>query len=179
MADVISSNHPDCLFINLSICLWKAYQQPSDLCNQLEDILTNFALNDHSLVSLELSFKDLISPEYEEPLATLTWSLIVHQDLRVRVCGGNFFHILLKHSTNDPQFIGGRILPGLVTLSSDQLPEAKASALPGLIHIISHIGDDALRERATFQMLETIQGTDSEIIIHRFLTTLSLYNPVT
>eukprot|EP00095_Tigriopus_kingsejongensis_P001846 maker-scaffold10_size831480-snap-gene-7.27 protein:Tk01846 transcript:maker-scaffold10_size831480-snap-gene-7.27-mRNA-1 annotation:"lish domain and heat repeat-containing protein kiaa1468 homolog" len=101
----------------------------------------------------------------------MAWSLVTDVDRSVRDFSGKLFVILAHEAIEDDTLIGGKILPGLVTLSSDQDETARISALPGL-GIIMAGSIDSLREKAVFQFLVSLEEGESARVFMAVLNVL-------
>ncbi|TRY74860.1 hypothetical protein TCAL_11211 [Tigriopus californicus] len=104
-------------------------------------------------------------------IAEMAWTLVTDQDRALRNFSGRIFEALVVEVIEDDDLIGNRILPGLVTLSSDPDELIRISALPGL-GVIMAGSMDALREKAAFQFLVSLEEGESAIVFLAVLAVL-------
>ena len=153
-----------------SSCLFPIYVE--SLLSKLEhskdfiENLQNFAIiySTHSqlnswpiLASIELIFsQNGDQQDNEDAIAELSWTLVVYPDSKVKILASQTLQSLaLKPGQGD--LVGHKILPGLVTLSSDPEPLVRASALMGLaLIVISQKSTTETREKAAFQLISFI-----------------------
>lgn len=127
----------------------------------------------HSTHSILFAIKSTLkeSRNIRVSMAEMAWTLVTDQDRALRNFSGKIFELLVVEVIEDDDLIGNRILPGLVTLSSDPDELTRISALPGL-GLIMGGSVDSLREKAAFQFLVSLEEGESPTVFLAVLAVL-------
>ncbi|KAL1248716.1 hypothetical protein QQF64_022034, partial [Cirrhinus molitorella] len=108
------------------------YNQEEDrklLVGFLEDVMTTLSLSHAPLDSLKASFVELgANPAYHELLLTVLWYGVVHTSALVRCTAARMFELLVK-GVNET-LVAQRVVPALITLSSDPEISVRISTIP-------------------------------------------------
>ena len=136
---------------------------PTDIADKLQDLAISYCTNpvlkswpiSTSIQVLVLNHSD---PGYRDAIAEMAWTLLVHPESSVKMIASMTLESLAQHQGDEGDLIGHKILPGLVTLSSDPDPEVRSSSLKGLAQVV--IGSSLMvmetREKAAFQLVSFI-----------------------
>ena len=136
-------------------------EAPEDIADKLQELAISYCTNPDldpwpisKAIELVIDIND--DPGYRDSIAELGWTLLVHPGSKVKILASlTLQHLALKQSQGD--LIGHKILPGLVTLSSDPDPNVRSSAFLGLSNvIISSNSSMETREKAAFQLVSFI-----------------------
>ncbi len=139
--------------------------QSGDIMDALNESTILHCENDWNKAPLIYSVQGLLDIQTEvnfrDAIAELAWALLVHQNPKVKCLAGTILQQLATSSSSaaevvesDDDLIGPKILPGLVTLSSDPDPSVRISAMQGLAHVVLSVRSTAeTREKAAFQLV--------------------------
>ncbi|XP_036891262.1 RAB11-binding protein RELCH isoform X7 [Sturnira hondurensis] len=95
----------------------------------LEDVMTLLSLSHAPLDSLKASFVELgANPAYHELLLTVLWYGVVHTSALVRCTAARMFELLVK-GVNET-LVAQRVVPALITLSSDPEISVRIATIP-------------------------------------------------
>ncbi|XP_007486914.1 RAB11-binding protein RELCH isoform X4 [Monodelphis domestica] len=95
----------------------------------LEDVMTMLSLSHAPLDSLKASFVELgANPAYHELLLTVLWYGVVHTSALVRCTAARMFELLVK-GVNET-LVAQRVVPALITLSSDPEISVRIATIP-------------------------------------------------
>uniref|UniRef100_A0A671MQT2 LisH domain and HEAT repeat-containing protein KIAA1468 homolog n=1 Tax=Sinocyclocheilus anshuiensis TaxID=1608454 RepID=A0A671MQT2_9TELE len=112
------------------------YNQEEDrklLVGFLEDVMTTLSLSHAPLDSLKASFVELgANPAYHELLLMVLWYGVVHTSALVRCTAARMFELLVK-GVNET-LVAQRVVPALITLSSDPEISCLLSTIHSSIH---------------------------------------------
>ena len=110
---------------------------PHDIADKLHELAVaynNSNLRTSSLsLAIELLVKNNLEAGVHDAIAEMAWTMLVHTNSKVKIMAS----LTLKYLAivqGEGDLIGHKILPGLVTLSSDLDPEVRASSLIGTLY---------------------------------------------
>ena len=84
-------------------------------------------------LAIDLLVKNNLEAGVHDAIAEMAWTMLVHTNSKVKIMAS----LTLKYLAivqGEGDLIGHKILPGLVTLSSDLDPEVRASSLIGTLY---------------------------------------------
>ena len=149
---------------------------PTDIADKLQELAisycTNPVLNSWPIsTSIQMLVLNHSDPGYRDAIAEMAWTLLVHPDSSVKIIASMTLESLAQHQGDEGDLIGHKILPGLVTLSSDPDPEVRSSSLNGLAQVIVSSKSSLMmetREKAAFQLVSFINAEhESAIGVHK------------
>ncbi|KAM4688480.1 RAB11-binding protein RELCH isoform 3-T3 [Discoglossus pictus] len=130
------------------------YNQEEDrklLVGFLEDVMTMLSLSHAPLDSLKASFVELgTNPAYHELLLTVLWYGVVHTSALVRCTAARMFELLVK-GVNET-LVAQRVVPALITLSSDPEISVRIATIPAFGTIMETVTQRELLERVKMQL---------------------------
>ncbi|GCB73903.1 hypothetical protein scyTo_0002985, partial [Scyliorhinus torazame] len=130
------------------------YNQEEDrklLVGFLEDVMTTLSLSHAPLDSLKASFVELgANPAYHELLLTVLWYGVVHTSALVRCTAARMFELLVK-GVNE-SLVAQRVVPALITLSSDPEISVRIATIPAFGTIMETVTQRELLERVKMQL---------------------------
>ncbi|XP_064641709.1 RAB11-binding protein RELCH homolog [Lineus longissimus] len=95
----------------------------------LQDLMCTLSLCHASLDSLKAAFKEICNnPSYHELLLTVLWDGVVHTSAQVRSTTAHLFEMLVKGLSE--HLVATRVVPALVTLSSDPEMSVRVATVP-------------------------------------------------
>ena len=148
--------------------------QNSRFCVQIKTVNQNkpFEVNSWPIsTSIQMLVLNHSDPGYRDAIAEMAWTLLVHPDSSVKIIASMTLESLAQHQGDEGDLIGHKILPGLVTLSSDPDPEVRSSSLNGLAQVIVSSKSSLMmetREKAAFQLVSFINAEhESAIGVHK------------
>ncbi|KAL4635136.1 hypothetical protein GN956_G14093 [Arapaima gigas] len=160
------------------------YNQEEDrklLVGFLEDVMTTLSLSHAPLDSLKASFVELgANPAYHELLLTVLWYGVVHTSALVRCTAARMFELLVK-GVNET-LVAQRVVPALITLSSDPEISVRISTIPAFGTIMETVTQKELLERVKMQLasfLEDPQYQDQHSLHTEIIRTLGRVGPNT
>uniref|UniRef100_A0A8D0BQ48 LisH domain and HEAT repeat-containing protein KIAA1468 n=1 Tax=Salvator merianae TaxID=96440 RepID=A0A8D0BQ48_SALMN len=145
----------------------------------LEDVMTMLSLSHAPLDSLKASFVELgTNPAYHELLLTVLWYGVVHTSALVRCTAARMFELLVKgvHET----LVAQRVVPALITLSSDPEISVRISTIPAFGTIMETVTQRELLERVKMQLasfLEDPQYQDQHSLHTEIIKTFGRVGP--
>ncbi|XP_041736117.1 RAB11-binding protein RELCH homolog isoform X2 [Coregonus clupeaformis] len=135
------------------------YSQDEDrklLVGFLEDVMTTLSLSHAPLDSLKASFIELgANPVYHELLLTVLWYGVVHTSALVRCTAARMFELLVK-GVNET-LVAQRVVPALITLSSDPEISVRISTIPAFGTIMETVTQKELLERVKMQLASFLE----------------------
>ncbi|XP_027030403.2 RAB11-binding protein RELCH homolog isoform X5 [Tachysurus fulvidraco] len=135
------------------------YNQDEDrklLVGFLEDVMTTLSLSHAPLDSLKASFVELgANPAYHELLLTVLWYGVVHTSALVRCTAARMFELLVK-GVNET-LVAQRVVPALITLSSDPEISVRISTIPAFGTIMETVTQRELLERVKMQLASFLE----------------------
>ncbi|KAJ8336724.1 hypothetical protein SKAU_G00379440 [Synaphobranchus kaupii] len=135
------------------------YNQEEDrklLMGFLEDVMTTLSLSQAPLDSLKASFVELgANPAYHELLLTVLWYGVVHTSALVRCTAARMFELLVK-GVNET-LVAQRVVPALITLSSDPEISVRISTIPAFGTIMETVTQKELQERVKMQLASFLE----------------------
>ena len=148
---------------------------PTDLADKIQDLAiaycTNPALNSWPIsTSIQSIISQNLDPGYRDAIAEMAWTLLVHPASGVKIMASLTLQYLAENQgLADLDLVGHKILPGLVTLSSDPDPQVRSSALTGLAQVIvASKSSMETREKAAFQLVSFIsQDHEQNILVQK------------
>uniref|UniRef100_A0A8K9XHK7 RAB11 binding and LisH domain, coiled-coil and HEAT repeat containing n=1 Tax=Oncorhynchus mykiss TaxID=8022 RepID=A0A8K9XHK7_ONCMY len=160
------------------------YNQDEDrklLVGFLEDVMTTLSLSHAPLDSLKASFIELgANPVYHELLLTVLWYGVVHTSALVRCTAACMFELLVK-GVNET-LVAQRVVPALITLSSDPEMSVRISTIPAFGTIMEMVTHKELLERVKMQLasfLEDPQYQDQHSLHMEIIRTFGRVGPNT
>ncbi|XP_061111400.1 RAB11-binding protein RELCH homolog isoform X2 [Conger conger] len=160
------------------------YNQEEDrklLMGFLEDVMTTLSLSHAPLDSLKASFVELgANPAYHELLLTVLWYGVVHTSALVRCTAARMFELLVK-GVNET-LVAQRVVPALITLSSDPEISVRISTIPAFGTIMETVTQRELQERVKMQLssfLEDPQYQDQHALHMEVIRTFGRVGPNT
>ncbi|KAM9416856.1 RAB11-binding protein RELCH homolog isoform 11-T11 [Salvelinus alpinus] len=160
------------------------YNQDEDrklLVGFLEDVMTTLSLSHAPLDSLKASFIELgANPVYHELLLTVLWYGVVHTSALVRCTAACMFELLVK-GVNET-LVAQRVVPALITLSSDPEISVRISTIPAFGTIMETVTHKELLERVKMQLasfLEDPQYQDQHSLHMEIIRTFGRVGPNT
>uniref|UniRef100_A0A8C8D2V8 LisH domain-containing protein n=1 Tax=Oncorhynchus tshawytscha TaxID=74940 RepID=A0A8C8D2V8_ONCTS len=160
------------------------YNQDEDrklLVGFLEDVMTNLSLSHAPLDSLKASFIELgANPVYHDMLLTVLWYGVVHTSALVRSTAACMFELLVK-GVNET-LVAQRVVPALITLSSDPEMSVRISTIPAFGTIMEMVTHKELLERVKMQLasfLEDPQYQDQHSLHMEIIRTFGRVGPNT
>ncbi|KAJ8406908.1 hypothetical protein AAFF_G00291840 [Aldrovandia affinis] len=160
------------------------YNQEEDrklLMGFLEDVMTTLSLSHAPLDSLKASFVELgANPAYHELLLTVLWYGVVHTSALVRCTAALMFELLVK-GVNET-LVAQRVVPALITLSSDPEISVRTSTIPAFGTIMETVTQRELQERVKMQLasfLEDPQYQDQHALHMEVIRTFGRVGPNT
>uniref|UniRef100_A0A673GUI4 LisH domain and HEAT repeat-containing protein KIAA1468 homolog n=1 Tax=Sinocyclocheilus rhinocerous TaxID=307959 RepID=A0A673GUI4_9TELE len=160
------------------------YNQEEDrklLVGFLEDVMTTLSLSHAPLDSLKASFVELgANPAYHELLLTVLWYGVVHTSALVRCTAARMFELLVK-GVNET-LVAQRVVPALITLSSDPEISVRISTIPAFGTIMETVTQKELLERVKMQLasfLEDPQYQDQHSLHMEIIKTFGRVGPNT
>lgn len=116
--------------------------------------------------AIELVISHQEDAGHMDAIAELGWSLVVHPSTQVKVMASLTLQRLAMKEIEGDDLVGHKILPGLVTLSSDPDPSVRASALKGLAHVIvtSKKSSMETKEKSAFQLVSFINADHEQSV---------------
>ncbi|KAI1902114.1 hypothetical protein AGOR_G00041380 [Albula goreensis] len=160
------------------------YNQEEDrklLMGFLEDVMTTLSLSHAPLDSLKASFVELgANPAYHELLLTVLWYGVVHTSALVRCTAARMFELLVK-GVNET-LVAQRVVPALITLSSDPEISVRISTIPAFGTIMETVTQKELQERVKMQLasfLEDPQYQDQHALHMEVIRTFGRVGPNT
>uniref|UniRef100_A0A3P9IGI3 RAB11 binding and LisH domain, coiled-coil and HEAT repeat containing n=1 Tax=Oryzias latipes TaxID=8090 RepID=A0A3P9IGI3_ORYLA len=158
------------------------YNQEEDrklLVGFLEDVMTTLSLSHAPLDSLKASFVELgANPAYHELLLTVLWYGVVHTSALVRCTAARMFELLVK-GVNET-LVAQRVVPALITLSSDPEISVRISTIPAFGTIMETVTQKELQERVKMQLasfLEDPQYQDQHSLHIEIIRTFGRVGP--
>uniref|UniRef100_A0A4W4GI43 LisH domain and HEAT repeat-containing protein KIAA1468 n=1 Tax=Electrophorus electricus TaxID=8005 RepID=A0A4W4GI43_ELEEL len=158
------------------------YNQEEDrklLIAFLEDVMTTLSLSHAPLDSLKASFVELgANPAYHELLLTVLWFGVVHTSALVRCTAARMFELLVK-GVNET-LVAQRVVPALITLSSDPEISVRISTIPAFGTIMETVTQRELLERVKMQLasfLEDPQYQDQHSLHMEIIKTFGRVGP--
>uniref|UniRef100_A0A673H9H1 LisH domain and HEAT repeat-containing protein KIAA1468 homolog n=1 Tax=Sinocyclocheilus rhinocerous TaxID=307959 RepID=A0A673H9H1_9TELE len=158
------------------------YNQEEDrklLVGFLEDVMTTLSLSHAPLDSLKASFVELgANPVYHELLLTVLWYGVVHTSALVRCTAARMFELLVK-GVNET-LVAQRVVPALITLSSDPEISVRISTIPAFGTIMETVTQKELLERVKMQLasfLEDPQYQDQHSLHMEIIKTFGRVGP--
>ncbi|KAM6977483.1 RAB11-binding protein RELCH homolog isoform 5-T5 [Aplochiton taeniatus] len=158
------------------------YNQEDDrklLVGFLEDVMTTLSLSHAPLDSLKASFIELgANPVYHELLLTVLWYGVVHTSALVRCTAARMFELLVK-GVNET-LVAQRVVPALITLSSDPEISVRISTIPAFGTIMETVTQKELLERVKMQLasfLEDPQYQDQHSLHMEIIRTFGRVGP--
>ncbi|KAG9347901.1 hypothetical protein JZ751_003918 [Albula glossodonta] len=158
------------------------YNQEEDrklLVGFLEDVMTTLSLSHAPLDSLKASFVELgANPSYHELLLTVLWYGVVHTSALVRCTSARMFELLVK-GVNET-LVAQRVVPALITLSSDPEISVRISTIPAFGTIMETVTQKELLERVKMQLasfLEDPQYQDQHSLHMEIIKTFGRVGP--
>ncbi|XP_016127190.1 lisH domain and HEAT repeat-containing protein KIAA1468 homolog isoform X1 [Sinocyclocheilus grahami] len=158
------------------------YNQEEDrklLIGFLEDVMTTLSLSHAPLDSLKASFVELgANPAYHELLLTVLWYGVVHTSALVRCTAARMFELLVK-GVNET-LVAQRVVPALITLSSDPEISVRISTIPAFGTIMETVTQKELLERVKMQLasfLEDPQYQDQHSLHMEIIKTFGRVGP--
>ncbi|XP_061660856.1 RAB11-binding protein RELCH homolog isoform X2 [Syngnathoides biaculeatus] len=158
------------------------YNQEEDrklLVGFLEDVMTTLSLSHAPLDSLKASFVELgANPVYHELLLTVLWYGVVHTSALVRCTSARMFELLVK-GVNET-LVAQRVVPALITLSSDPEISVRISTIPAFGTIMETVTQKELLERVKMQLasfLEDPQYQDQHSLHMEIIRTFGRVGP--
>ncbi|XP_072234145.1 RAB11-binding protein RELCH homolog isoform X3 [Leuresthes tenuis] len=158
------------------------YNQEEDrklLVGFLEDVMTTLSLSHAPLDSLKASFVELgANPVYHELLLTVLWYGVVHTSALVRCTAARMFELLVK-GVNET-LVAQRVVPALITLSSDPEISVRISTIPAFGTIMETVTQKELLERVKMQLssfLEDPQYQDQHSLHIEIIRTFGRVGP--
>uniref|UniRef100_A0AAY4AAP0 LisH domain-containing protein n=1 Tax=Denticeps clupeoides TaxID=299321 RepID=A0AAY4AAP0_9TELE len=158
------------------------YNQEEDrklLVGFLEDVMTTLSLSHAPLGSLKASFVELgANPAYHELLLTVLWYGVVHTSALVRCTAARMFELLVK-GVNET-LVAQRVVPALITLSSDPEISVRISTIPAFGTIMETVTQKELLERVKMQLasfLEDPQYQDQHSLHMEIIKTFGRVGP--
>ncbi|KAM4533958.1 RAB11-binding protein RELCH homolog isoform 5-T5 [Odontesthes bonariensis] len=158
------------------------YNQEEDrklLVGFLEDVMTTLSLSHAPLDSLKASFVELgANPVYHELLLTVLWYGVVHTSALVRCTAARMFELLVK-GVNET-LVAQRVVPALITLSSDPEISVRISTIPAFGTIMETVTQKELLERVKMQLssfLEDPQYQDQHSLHTEIIRTFGRVGP--
>ncbi|XP_028424953.1 RAB11-binding protein RELCH homolog isoform X1 [Perca flavescens] len=158
------------------------YNQDEDrklLVGFLEDVMTTLSLSHAPLDSLKASFVELgANPVYHELLLTVLWYGVVHTSALVRCTAARMFELLVK-GVNET-LVAQRVVPALITLSSDPEISVRISTIPAFGTIMETVTQKELLERVKMQLasfLEDPQYHDQHSLHMEIIRTFGRVGP--
>uniref|UniRef100_A0A8C4XY29 LisH domain and HEAT repeat-containing protein KIAA1468 n=1 Tax=Gopherus evgoodei TaxID=1825980 RepID=A0A8C4XY29_9SAUR len=145
----------------------------------LEDVMTMLSLSHAPLNSLKASFVELgANPAYHELLLTVLWYGVVHTSALVRCTAARMFELLVKgvHET----LVAQRVVPALITLSSDPEISVRIATIPAFGTIMETVTQRELLERVKMQLasfLEDPQYQDQHSLQTEIIKTFGRVGP--
>ncbi|XP_010733757.1 RAB11-binding protein RELCH homolog isoform X1 [Larimichthys crocea] len=145
----------------------------------LEDVMTTLSLSHAPLDSLKASFVELgANPVYHELLLTVLWYGVVHTSALVRCTAARMFELLVK-GVNET-LVAQRVVPALITLSSDPEISVRISTIPAFGTIMETVTQKELLERVKMQLasfLEDPQYQDQHSLHMEIIRTFGRVGP--
>ncbi|KAK5622879.1 hypothetical protein CRENBAI_023294 [Crenichthys baileyi] len=158
------------------------YNQEEDrklLVGFLEDVMTTLSLSHAPLDSLKASFVELgANPVYHELLLTVLWYGVVHTSALVRCTAARMFELLVK-GVNET-LVAQRVVPALITLSSDPEISVRIATIPAFGTIMETVTQKELLERVKMQLasfLEDPQYQDQHSLHIEIIRTFGRVGP--
>lgn len=158
------------------------YNQEEDrklLVGFLEDVMTTLSLSHAPLDSLKASFVELgANPAYHELLLTVLWYGVVHTSALVRCTAARMFELLVK-GVNET-LVAQRVVPALITLSSDPEISVRIATIPAFGTIMETVTQKELLERVKMQLasfLEDPQYQDQHSLHMEIIKTFGRVGP--
>ncbi|XP_078543885.1 RAB11-binding protein RELCH isoform X2 [Lissotriton helveticus] len=158
------------------------YNQEEDrklLVGFLEDVMTMLSLSHAPLDSLKASFVELgANPAYHELLLTVLWYGVVHTSALVRCTAARMFELLVK-GVNET-LVAQRVVPALITLSSDPEISVRIATIPAFGTIMETVTQRELLERVKMQLasfLEDPQYQDQHSLHIEIIRTFGRVGP--
>ncbi|XP_040209523.1 RAB11-binding protein RELCH isoform X3 [Rana temporaria] len=158
------------------------YNQEEDrklLVGFLEDVMTMLSLSHAPLDSLKASFVELgANPAYHELLLTVLWYGVVHTSALVRCTAARMFELLVK-GVNET-LVAQRVVPALITLSSDPEISVRIATIPAFGTIMETVTQRELLERVKMQLasfLEDPQYQDQHSLQTEIIRTFGRVGP--
>ncbi|XP_047423906.1 RAB11-binding protein RELCH homolog isoform X3 [Mugil cephalus] len=145
----------------------------------LEDVMTTLSLSHAPLDSLKAAFVELgANPVYHELLLTVLWYGVVHTSALVRCTAARMFELLVK-GVNET-LVAQRVVPALITLSSDPEISVRISTIPAFGTIMETVTQKELLERVKMQLasfLEDPQYQDQHSLHMEIIRTFGRVGP--
>uniref|UniRef100_A0A8C2VDA5 RAB11-binding protein RELCH n=1 Tax=Chinchilla lanigera TaxID=34839 RepID=A0A8C2VDA5_CHILA len=145
----------------------------------LEDVMTLLSLSHAPLDSLKASFVELgANPAYHELLLTVLWYGVVHTSALVRCTAARMFELLVK-GVNET-LVAQRVVPALITLSSDPEISVRIATIPAFGTIMETVIQRELLERVKMQLasfLEDPQYQDQHSLHMEIIKTFGRVGP--
>ncbi|XP_037661564.1 RAB11-binding protein RELCH isoform X4 [Choloepus didactylus] len=145
----------------------------------LEDVMTLLSLSHAPLDSLKASFVELgANPAYHELLLTVLWYGVVHTSALVRCTAARMFELLVK-GVNET-LVAQRVVPALITLSSDPEISVRIATIPSFGTIMETVIQRELLERVKMQLasfLEDPQYQDQHSLHTEIIKTFGRVGP--
>ncbi|XP_041423593.1 RAB11-binding protein RELCH homolog isoform X3 [Xenopus laevis] len=145
----------------------------------LEDVMTMLSLSYAPLDSLKASFVELgTNPAYHELLLTVLWYGVVHTSALVRCTAARMFELLVK-GVNET-LVAQRVVPALITLSSDPEISVRIATVPAFGTIMETVTQRELLERVKMQLasfLEDPQYQDQHSLQTEIIRTFGRVGP--
>ncbi|KJE94065.1 hypothetical protein CAOG_04762 [Capsaspora owczarzaki ATCC 30864] len=100
---------------------------------------------------------------FVKEMVEIMWDLLVHPTLAVRLCIVEVFRVLVKFV--DPQTTAKRVLPALITLSSDPEPEVRHASIATFGSIAISSPEKPIVEKVKMQFLTLLEDPDRTIAV--------------
>ncbi|EHB07045.1 LisH domain and HEAT repeat-containing protein KIAA1468 [Heterocephalus glaber] len=143
----------------------------------LEDVMTLLSLSHAPLDSLKASFVELgANPAYHELLLTVLWYGVVHTSALVRCTAARMFELLVK-GVNET-LVAQRVVPALITLSSDPEISVRIATIPAFGTIMETVIQRAGRVKMQLaSFLEDPQYQDQHSLHTEIIKTFGRVGP--
>jgi hypothetical protein len=132
-------------------------ESPGEIADKLQNLAIMFCESEWRIWAITKAIEQTIYLNQDggnrDAIAEMGWALVVHSSPKVKAMAG----ITLQHLACTPgngDLLGPKIIPGLVTLSSDPDPGVRSSSMLGLAYVvISAKATAETREKAAFQLV--------------------------
>ena len=144
----------------LILGILKHSEEPTTVCNLLRDSAEDVVSKGLDVEPVIFVLKSLIHCQgYPDLLAETSWHFVVDPKAELKQFGARLLGILaadeeLLSSCSD--LVETKILPALVTLSSDQDENVRVTSIPGLASVLLS-RDEITREKVSIQLLTFIE----------------------
>ena len=136
--------------------------------NKTPPFIDYLFIEEVKLLGIEMLVKNNLDAGVHDAIAEMAWTMLVHINPKVKMMASlTLKYLAIVQGDLVEDLIGHKILPGLVTLSSDPDPEVRASALIGLAYVtVSSKSTSETKEKAAFQLISFLaldHETDSHV----------------